>query len=187
MTWIQTLSGKPFDYSNPDPDSVNIFDIAQSLSNLCRFTGHVAHYWSVAQHSVCCSYAPEVRGNARLELTALLHDAHEAYVGDVNSPLKRMCSGYQEIEAEVQQLVLHKFNASFPLPMEVHTADLRMLSTERARLLPTQSERRWPEVLDSYAPYRTEELSEDLLKPRLPHDARQMFIERFMELRGELS
>jgi 5'-deoxynucleotidase YfbR-like HD superfamily hydrolase len=83
--WIQTRSGKKFYPLAPRPGSVDINDIAHALANLCRFTGH-CDFYSVAQHSV--HVAKLVSPPARL--LALLHDAAEAYMGDIARPWKRM-------------------------------------------------------------------------------------------------
>ncbi len=85
--YIATYTGKQFYPLDPRPEDVCLEDIAHSLSNLCRFTGHTDtdRFYSVAQHSVICStiVAPEAA------LLALLHDAAEAYLGDISRPLKR--------------------------------------------------------------------------------------------------
>lgn len=94
-TWIQTRSGLAFDLADPSPSSVNIEDIARSLSQLCRYAGHTRYGYSVAEHS--CHVAdmlwmqhadsPEwYRWD--LTLQGLLHDAHEAYTGDLIRPLQ---------------------------------------------------------------------------------------------------
>ena len=85
-TWIQTSSGGKFYYDSDDTDCINIEDIAHALSNPCRFGGHSGRFYSVAQHSVVVAYLVE----KELMLTALLHDASEAYVVDVPRPLKRI-------------------------------------------------------------------------------------------------
>ncbi len=83
--WMQIASGGTFHPTNPDPTEVKIEDIAHALGNICRFGGHTSEFYSVAQHSVlvsrCCP--PEYA------LEGLLHDASEAYLGDVVRPLKR--------------------------------------------------------------------------------------------------
>jgi len=81
---IGLFSGGTFDILNPRAEDVRIEDIAHALSQQCRFTGHTKTFYSVAQHSVLASTlvaAPD-------ELWALLHDASEAYMGDMNRPLK---------------------------------------------------------------------------------------------------
>ncbi len=78
--WIQVRSGRKFHPLDPRPEDVDINDIAHALSNLCRFTGHCTDFYSVAQHSVIASQiVPPASA-----LAALLHDASEAYMGDIS-------------------------------------------------------------------------------------------------------
>lgn len=130
--WIQTYSGLSFDLENPDPNTVDIKDIAHALSLICRFTGHVKHHYSVAQHSVLVSrQLPQ-----RLRFQGLMHDAHEAYVGDVSAPLKRCrgMEGYRAIENKAWIVVATKFMLPHKLDPSVKEADLRMCVTEKKML-----------------------------------------------------
>ena len=91
MTWVQTFSGVAFELLSPTASRVRLVDIAHSLSRLARFNGHTtgALPWSVAQHSLLAeSLLPEGE-SPDTKLHALLHDAHEAYVGDITSPVRR--------------------------------------------------------------------------------------------------
>jgi uncharacterized protein len=85
MPWIQTVSGRKFDFLIPDVDSVYPFDVAWALSGINRFTGHTMPYYSVAQHCVRVSYMVQ----KEFALQGLLHDAAEAYIGDISTPLKQ--------------------------------------------------------------------------------------------------
>ncbi len=51
MSFIKTFSGKHFYYDRINKDDIVINDIAVSLSNICRFAGHLSHFYSVAQHA----------------------------------------------------------------------------------------------------------------------------------------
>lgn len=124
---ISTVSGKFFDLLKPEDYEYDIEEIAHSLSNLCRYTGHSNTFYSVAEHSVLVSrLVPD-----KLALTGLLHDASEAFVGDVSSPLKKLLPEYRAIEDRIQQSIANHFGLEYPFPKEVHEADKRMYWQER--------------------------------------------------------
>ncbi len=85
--FITTYTGLEFDYDDFKPDDIDIRDIAHSLSHLCRFCGHTNIFYSVAQH--CLLVSEKIPGGPEVKLAALLHDASEAYVGDLPGPLKK--------------------------------------------------------------------------------------------------
>ena len=66
---------------------------------------------------------------------ALMHDAAEAFIGDITRPLKRLLPEYKVIEKWVEVAIFVKFNVSNPMPDEVKPADLRMLATEQRDLV----------------------------------------------------
>lgn len=167
---ILTSAGRYFNLLQPNPHHVSIGEIAHALSNICRFTGHVSEFYSVAQHSYHASYLvpPEYA------LAALLHDAAEAYVGDVASPLKHLLSQYQAIEARVEAAVFQHFCVPMPLDPCVKRADLIMLATEKRDLMPAHLDD-WP-CLDGIAPLP------QVLVPKPPKTARYCFLDRFFEL-----
>lgn len=89
MTWILTNSATDFDLLNPDATKVRTTDIAHALSLVCRFNGHCAFHYSVGQHSLLVASILQRQGRPAEELLAgLLHDAAEAYIADLTSPLK---------------------------------------------------------------------------------------------------
>src|ERR1035437_9287013 len=101
---IETYSGKWFDILEPTPDMIDIKSIAHSLSNICRYTGHVRHFYSVAQHSWIGSVIiPEP-----YKLEFLLHDASEAYIGDMSRPLKHCTAAghaYRKVEDVISSVI----------------------------------------------------------------------------------
>lgn len=104
--FIQTYSGKRFDLDDPQPEQVDFTDIAHALSLIVRFTGHVRFPYSVASHCQLVSRILEDAGHDKMTVYAgLLHDAAEAYVADVPSPLKKMLRDYTGIEAGVAEAV----------------------------------------------------------------------------------
>lgn len=102
-----TASGHLFDILAFDPSAIDLHDIAHGLSHICRFGGHVRSYYSVAQHSVLVS---ELCDTADAQI-GLLHDAPEAYLGDVISPLKRQpgMEAYRDIEEKMAATVAIRF------------------------------------------------------------------------------
>lgn len=87
-TELETDGGRYIDLTAPRPEDVTLSDVAGALSKTCRFAGHVRRFYSVAEHAVLVSGIVEsVRPD--LAFPALHHDSHEAYLGDVPTPLKR--------------------------------------------------------------------------------------------------
>jgi hypothetical protein len=106
--YLNTYTGKKFEYTYPQPEQIDIRDIAHALSHLCRFNGHTNMFYSVAQHSLLVS--EKLPGSAEDKLGALLHDAAEAYVCDIPSPLKPMLGvPYLHVYALAQGAILDKF------------------------------------------------------------------------------
>ena len=128
---IHTFSGIAFDLLNPKPEMILIEDIVHSLSLINRFNGAARFPYSVAQHSLYVAglLPPE------LKLHGLLHDAPEAYVGDMVSPLKKIMTEYKEVEAGIARVVAEVFGLTWPAPPEVKKADLAVLSAEREQVL----------------------------------------------------
>lgn len=165
---IATLGGRhSVSFLDPDPDTMCIEDIANALAQLNRYTGHTPYPYSVAQHCVLASrmIVPE------LSFEMLMHDAQEAYVGDVSSPLKQLLPDYQEIEERLETVVRRKFGLPPKMTLHVKEVDTRMLVTEaKAFGLPW-----WPEFgLEPYLP--------DLIKPWSWEEARDAFLYAFDRL-----
>ena len=130
--WIHVFSGGPVDLGAPKEDQIHLPDIAWALAHLCRFVGHTKRFYSVAEHSVHTSkMVPKEEA-----LRGLLHDAAEAYVGDMSAPLKHLpeLSGYRRVEERVQKVIEARFGISTAMTMAVREADLRILATEMAQL-----------------------------------------------------
>ena len=92
--WIITASGKRFYLRRPTPADIDAGDVAHALAHICRFNGHTREFYSVAQHSILVSrLLPD-----ELKLAGLLHDAAEAYCGDMVKPLKNCLKDFAEYE-----------------------------------------------------------------------------------------
>lgn len=143
--WIQTYTGKRFYPLDPNPDDIDIVDIAAALSKTCRFGGHTVVWYSVAEHCVHVARhaAPEYK------LAALLHDASEAYLVDVPRPIKPLITNYYDIETKIEHAIAKKFGITFPLPEAVKLLDSRILSDERDQAMkPTDfSHTEWGNIL----------------------------------------
>lgn len=157
MTWILTRAGLKFDLLQPTAAMVDPSDIAHSLSMQCRFNGHTRSFYSVAQHCLLVADLVPIEH----QLAALLHDATEAYVGDMVRPLKEGMRDYaasygarclyEEIEHRVWVAICQRFNLAAELPACVKHADLVALATEKRDLMPEHHEG-WP-CLDGIQPH----------------------------------
>lgn len=131
-TAIQTFTGVFFDPISPDPKLIRIEDIAHALSLQCRFSGHTSRHYSVAEHSLRVAWlCPE-----ELRLEGLLHDASEAYLVDLPSPMKRSAylQGYRDLEANVELAIAGKFNLRYTWIEPIKHADNLMLWAEAEAL-----------------------------------------------------
>lgn len=176
MSSINALSGWPIDLLNPHPDSIRIEDIAAGLSKICRFSGQIEHFYSVAQHSVLvASLLP-----AHLKLQGLLHDATEAYLGDVTSPLKKLLKDYKPIENNFHKVIAGKFGLPIELDHEVHAADMMALAIEVPALVSPTTYRF--ECIDDLVP--PAELVRNL-RPLSHVEARELFLSTYYALINE--
>lgn len=146
--YISTYTGKRFYPFDPQIDHVDIIDIAHSLSNINRWIGHTNRPYNVAEHSIHVAWLiKEQGGNTRDQLWGLLHDASEAYFGDIASPIKHSFSELVKFEHNIQQVIAKKFNLPWPMPEIVHRADKKSLLIEANNLFLVRP--KWaPEISD---------------------------------------
>lgn len=134
--WLQTIDGRAFFVLDPESDDVDIDVIAHALSLQCRFNGHVSRFYSVAEHSCLVSEILESWSEPHeIQLVGLLHDASEAYLGDVIRPVKAVLPRYRELEKRVEQAIATRFDLPFPWPSAIKSADLMALAIEKRDLL----------------------------------------------------
>lgn len=167
---IRLRGGRKFHFLRFKPSDIFIEDIAHSLSRQCRFGGYTEGFYSVAQHSIhvstLCKEAP---------LWGLLHDAAEAYIGDICRPWKSLLWFHHDdddvwgswngpvrtYESRIQEAIAHRFNLPWPMPECIHEADNEAGKYE------------WDHALEhDWVGWR-------------PEVAKQAFLERFAELGGK--
>jgi hypothetical protein len=163
---------------DPRPDDIKIADVAHHLSNLCRFTGGTRKFYSVAQHS--CHVA-DALGPCDPSLAAwgLLHDASEAYLGDIARPTKHAVAGfgeaYRQAEDRLMRVIAERFGLHGDEPDAVKDVDDRMVVTEARDLMPGKPpfvELEFPDV----QPYDWS------VRPWTPDEAKTEFLLRFRVL-----
>lgn len=136
----------------PQQNSIHILDIAHALSNLCRFGGHTDLFYSVAEHSIVVSYImEELFERPDLAGVALMHDASEAYLTDMQRPVKVLPEFeiFKRVEEGLEAAIAEKFGIPHPLPTEVKRADNVALIAEVRRLMNGCSDPDWTALLGS--------------------------------------
>jgi hypothetical protein len=183
MSFMITATGARYEHGTTHRE-VRLPDVAHHLAQINRFTGACRRPYSVAEHSLLvCEIAEREHGLPPIGLlAALLHDAHEAYIGDLNSPLKgHIGEPWRRMEAEEQQHVLRHFKCAESFAAfhsVIRTADLQALATERRDLMPADGSV-WP-VLDGIEPIGWVRLTDrDGMDWT---DWRTAFVDRFDEL-----
>lgn len=123
---IRTYTGKFVNPLKMTDSDICIEDIAHALSLVPRFAGHTNHFLSVACHSITVCTLVSIQH----KLAALLHDATEAYLLDIPTPIKKQLPLYQEAEKNLQRLIAKKFEFEYPLHPEIKAADKQALEEE---------------------------------------------------------
>ena len=123
--FVGLQNNRIFHYDGKDPSEVRLTDIARTLSRIDRYNGHGRYRWTVATHSLHVAWALKILGFDDLYLEGLLHDAEEAYVGDVIAPMKRaLHPAYHQFLAPIRQCVRRAFGLEGFLPEHVREADM---------------------------------------------------------------
>lgn len=163
MTWTHTTRGRALDLLAPVADDVDLAEVAAALGRQCRYNGCVQRFYSVAEHSCLMAgwflEGPHDDATAiDLALGALLHDAAEAYTGDITWPVQQVLwaaapaarTAYQAMQARLDALIAAAAGIDVELlhHEQVKRADLRILLDERDALLPMPSPRPWPIEVD---------------------------------------
>lgn len=191
--WMLTVTGRRLYVGEPKLEDILVEDIAHALAKVTRFGGHTPGdgLYSVAQHSVLVSIIyeaelqkqgiPSAPGSV---LGALLHDATEAYLGDMIRPVKRAVGrAYGDLEHLWERAITQRFGLS-PVGTILKHADLRALATERRDLLPFAD----PKINPRAWEWKEDELGVtpwfEHISPMSIPEARAAFLTRFDELGG---
>lgn len=164
--------GQIFRILDPNPKLIQPDILAHALGFLCRWTGHCKVFFSVAQHCVLVSkiVPPE------LALQGLLHDASEAFVGDISRPLKAVMEDIAPgvlsgIEERIHVAIAERFGSGYPHDPLIHEADSVSLATEKRDILAVDED--WIDLPDPLP---------QTIKPLGPVGARNLWLARFYEL-----
>ena len=173
-TWLQTFSGHRVSVMNPQTSQIHLGDIGYALAKQCRFNGHCDQFYSVAEHSVRGSVLAEEMCNKDAAREFLMHDATEAYLGDLIRPVKRMIPQFEDIEQGFWKAISDKFSLPYVHSEEVHYLDNVMVTWEKRDMLPFSEE--WPNLPD------INHLSLPIIRAWRWEDAFDEFQTRFLEL-----
>jgi len=169
-TYIQTRYGVRFDFNNPKVEDVLIEDIAHALSMQCRFTGHTSQFYSVGEHSLNVSNMC----STDYKLVGLLHDASEAYLTDLATPIKDIIPQYKEIEEKITRVVFEKFGLVYNDIHYIKLADTHALKVEATTLIGEVSEWAMHEVDTSMI-----DDSNVYIECMSPEEAKEQFLRMF--------
>lgn len=192
MTWMITATGRDFHLSGAASlgNQIDLQDIAHALAQINRYTGHTTRPYSVAEHSLLVAdIAQRAGATPMVQLAALLHDAHEAYTGDVSSPVKwALGNAWTEFETTLERTVRRHFNLQSVFASQGHLIkhyDLVALATERRDLTAFDPTRNAPwSVLHGIEPVDWIDL-DDWIEPSWKV-WRDEFMERTVDLQNQI-
>jgi hypothetical protein len=175
MLAVSTFSGRSLYPQAPTAEAIDLADLAHALSQVCRFAGQIGAFYSVAQHSVHCSELCEPAD----ALHGLLHDAAEAYLGDLPRPVKTLAGleAYTAVETHLQAVIFHRFGLSATIPASVRRADDWLCRFEARELFPVPPA--WAVREDE-----TELMHSLRISPWSSRAAKGAFLRRFADLGG---
>lgn len=176
--YFETVSGTKFHFRSPNLDEIKLSDIAHSLAKSARYNGHtvdIDRHFSVAEHSVLMTLwgLTNRDWSGQMALTCLMHDASEAFLTDVPSPMKQDLPDFKAMEKAFEEVISKKFSLIYPLPREIKTLDGRIVRDERAQAM-NDSGHVW--VTDRLEPLGVK------LMFWSPREARDAFIRTFQSI-----
>ncbi|WP_295288562.1 HD domain-containing protein [uncultured Catenibacterium sp.] len=141
---MNLFSGHRIDPLHIKEDDIHLEDIAHALSLICRGNGHIKYFYSVAQHSLNCAKEAQNRGYSKdVVLSCLFHDASEAYMSDLITPIKKQMKEYQMIEDQLLEIIFQAFHIQ--LQDEEKTIwkemDHLLLEAELKEMMPLEEDR----------------------------------------------
>lgn len=180
MSFVTTHSGRAVSLSEPDPATISIRDIACALSRINRFNGATVLPVTVADHSLnVMKYMALRKAPPELQMLGLLHDAHEAYLGDIISPVRREIAAHatfdvvQRIADRLDSAILKAFRvwhaSSLGALAWVRTADAAVFAAE------------WRDLMHGPCPIKAD-AAPFAIKPRLAVRAEEEFLTTFERL-----
>ena len=176
--WITTFSGRQFFLMEATKDDIYIEDIAHGLSNICRYTGQCKTFYSVAEHSVRLA---ELSWSPSMKLHALLHDAPEAYLNDLSTPVKQLMPEYRKMEEYLLKLIFDKYGISKLATLDKYADSTNIKSLDVLI--------RTPEVLSLFTAHPGWELPDydyGKIKPWSHKKAERKFLRLFKQLYKEV-
>ena len=179
--FVELISGKLFNPFHPDKHDIKIEDIAHSLSHLCRFNGHIPYFYSVAEHSVLVldlALEDDPKMSPIKQMQYLLHDATEAYIGDMVKPLKIGMPKFNKIEDRVWKEISSKFNINYIWDEKLKYYDIKALVTEYHIFKGKTIGKYWSEGIDPKTDAKLGLTSEE---------AKKLFMDRFDNIRNQMS
>lgn len=138
VDYIETYTGRQFRPHAPDINALSVIDMAHSLSNQARYSGHTAHHYSVAQHScLLAQYTEQVLKRPAVEcLQILMHDTPEAYLVDVPRPVKQFLPEFRKWDHGIYATIAEWLGtSSLPIPAYQDEIDSRICMDERIQLM----------------------------------------------------
>ena len=132
--WLQTWTGRKFYVLDPRPEDFDIRDVAHSLSNQCRYAGHVDKFYSIAEHCVLL-HDHVLSEDKALAYNLLMHDGAEAYYLDIPRPIKNNMPGIKEAMAIVDSMYSRVFSLRDDLHGVVNEYDKRIVIDEKQQLM----------------------------------------------------
>lgn len=175
--FMNTFLGGKYWPLDPRPEDVHIEDVAHHLSLLCRYTGAVMKFYSVAEHSYWMSFlVPREH-----QFAALMHDATEAYLGDVGRPLKRHLPNYKDIEESNWTVIAAKFGLPLVLPKIVHDMDGLICLAEQEQLCSWYTPEDATRQREHYD-LAAQDTPKIVIAGYRPETAEDLFLQRFWDL-----